>query len=229
MGDNKIRKIENLENLHNLKELHLAKNKLQTIENIGHLKGLYMLTLQANFIEEITGLDELPNLEQLYFQQNKIKKISGISKLIKLEILDLAVNELTDISGLESQAETLDELWINNNQVADWKSLEYLGNTCKKLNNIYIACNPVYSRTQEFKDKLKLTVPCLTQVEGCPFNRPQYYFTQPGGISSIVKKGINPKAKAILEDIMGKVAADEYQKQQEELIKSAKAMEVGDS
>jgi hypothetical protein len=28
-----------------------------------------------------------------------------------------------------------------------------------------------------------------------------------------VKKGINPKAKAILDDILGKTAADEYQKE----------------
>jgi hypothetical protein len=35
-------------------------------------------------------------------------------------------------------------------------------------------------------------------------------------VSSIVKKGINPKAKAILEDILGKTAADEYQKSKEE-------------
>jgi len=31
-----------------------------------------------------------------------------------------------------------------------------------------------------------------------------------------MKKGINPKAKAILEDILGKSAADEYQKQAQE-------------
>jgi len=30
-----------------------------------------------------------------------------------------------------------------------------------------------------------------------------------------VKKGINPKAKAILDDILGKTAADEYQKDHE--------------
>jgi len=30
-------------------------------------------------------------------------------------------------------------------------------------------------------------------------------------VKSIVKKGINPKAKAILEDIIGKQAANEYE------------------
>jgi hypothetical protein len=129
-----------------------------------------------------------------------------------LEILDVAINELTELSGLEGQQDCLDELWINNNKVSDWKCLEYLGQTTKKLRNIYIAANPVYTRSQEFKDKIKLTVPCLEELEGCPFDRPVYMFSNPAGVSGIVKKGINPKAKAILDDILGKTAADEYQK-----------------
>ena len=59
---------------------------------------------------------------------------------------------------------------------------------------------------------MKASIPCLTQLEGVPFDRPTYYYTQPAGVTSIVKKGINPKAKAILEDILGKQAADEYEK-----------------
>ena len=84
----------------------------------------------------------------------------------------------------------------------------------KKLNNLYIAGNPVHSRGQEFKDKLKESVPCLKELEGIPFDRPVYmYSNQP---HSIIKKGINPKAKAILEDILGQQAAKEYQEQQQE-------------
>ena len=135
-----------------------------------------MLTLQANFIEEISGLDDLVDLEQLYFQQNKIKRISGLEKLTKLEILDLAVNELESISNLDSQANSLEELWVNNNNVTNWSDLDYLGKTMKKLDNFYIACNPLHARGQEFKDKIKSTIPSLTQLEGCPFDRPTYYF-----------------------------------------------------
>lgn len=45
----------------------------------------------------------------------------------KLEILDVAVNELEEISGLDSQAETLEELWVNNNKITKWSDIEYLG------------------------------------------------------------------------------------------------------
>ena len=119
----------------------------------------------------------------------------------KLEIFDIAVNEIQVIEGLDAFADTLEEFWVNTNKISEWSSLEYLGKTMKKLNNLYIAGNPVHSRGQEFKDKLKESVPCLKELEGIPFDRPVYmYSNQP---HSIIKKGINPKAKAILEDILG--------------------------
>jgi hypothetical protein len=59
---------------------------------------------------------------------------------------------------------------------------------------------------------IKKTVPSLEELEGCPFSRPAYIMIQPAGVNSIVKKGINPKAKAILDDILGKTASDEYAK-----------------
>lgn len=210
MGDNRIRKIENLETLENLRELHLAKNKIQVIENISHLKHIYILTLQANFIVEITGLEELTQLEQLYFQQNKITKISGLHTLNHIEILDLAINEIEEIKGLDAMSDTLEELWINNNKIKDWSSLEYVGQSLKKLNNLYIACNPVYSRGNDFIEKLRQVAPSLKELEGMPFNRPKYMISQPVGVKSIVKQGINPKAKAILDDILGKTASDQY-------------------
>ena len=82
----------------------------------------------------------------------------------------------------------------------------------KKLKNLYFACNPLHQRGQEFKDKLQKVVPSLEELEGCPFTRPAYIMIQPQGVNSIVKKGINPKAKAILDDILGKTASDEYSK-----------------
>ena len=92
-----------------------------------------------------------------------------------MEILDLAINEIEEISGMEAMADTLDELWINNNKISDYSSIEYLGKTMKKLNGIYLAVNPVYNRSEEFKKKLKETIPCINEVEGMPLDRPQYF------------------------------------------------------
>jgi hypothetical protein len=52
----------------------------------------------------------------------------------------------------------------------------------KKIDNLYIACNPVYTRGNEFKERLRKTVPQLKQLEGSPFDRPTYYFSQPAGV-----------------------------------------------
>ena len=95
----------------------------------------------------MTGMEDLVQLEQVYFQQNFITKISGLENLKNLEILDLALNKLTVLENLESQAESLDELWVNDNQISDWSSIEYLGKTLKNLNNIYMAVNPVFNRS----------------------------------------------------------------------------------
>ena len=107
----------------------------------------------------------------------------------------------------------MEELWLNNNSIEEWSNLEYIGSTLKNLRNLYIAVNPVYKRGQEFKEKIKIAIPCLKELEGNPFERPVYmYAPQPGGV---MKKGINPKAKAILDDILGKTAADEYKEEHE--------------
>lgn len=93
-----------------------------------------------------------------------------------MEILDLAINKVKKIEGLESQADCLEELWINGNEVSDFADIEYLGKTLKKTTNLYIANNPVYSRSNEFIKKIREAVPCLEQLEGNPFDRPVYYY-----------------------------------------------------
>ena len=60
-------------------------------------------------------------------------------------------------------------------------------------------------------------------MEGNPFDRPVYYYQQPAGLSGIFKKGINPKAKAILEDLIGKNASDSYHAEQAMLAKEREA------
>ena len=81
--------------------------------------------------------------------------------MTKLEILDCAVNNIQKIEGLDACADTLEELWLNDNKIADYSSIEYLGKTMKKLQNLYIATNPCYSRSNEFIKKIRETVPCL--------------------------------------------------------------------
>lgn len=71
----------------------------------------------------------------------------------------------------------MEELWVNNNKIADEANLQYLGKTFKNLRNIYLAGNPVFKRGPEFKKKLKEAVPCLKELEGNPFDRPVYMYS----------------------------------------------------
>ena len=64
----------------------------------------------------------------------------------------------------------------------------------KKLNNLYIAANPIYSRSDKWKQQLREIMPTLKELEGCPLDRPTYMFSNPAGVAGIVKKGMNPKA-----------------------------------
>ena len=131
----------------------------------------------------------------------------------KLEILDLAINKVQKIEGLDAVADTLEELWINGNQISDFGDIEYMGKTLKCCKNLYIANNPVYSRSNEFTKKIREVVPCLEQLEGHPFDRPVYFYTPPAE-GSIFKKNIGPKAQAILADIIGMQKANDYAKEQ---------------
>lgn len=54
-------------------------------------------------------------------------------------------------------------LQLNDNQIADWSSIEYLQQN-KKLATIYLERNPLAS-DPAYRRKLKLTLPSLQQID----------------------------------------------------------------
>mmetsp|Transcript_27795 Transcript_27795/g.75616 ORF Transcript_27795/g.75616 Transcript_27795/m.75616 type:complete len:467 (-) Transcript_27795:169-1569(-) len=110
-----------------LTELYLANNKLKEISGIKHLKNLRKLDLGANKIRVLNG-DEfsgLINLEELWVGKNKIVTLDGMQCLRKLRRLDVQSNRLTSVSDedgqcyLNSQRETLEELYLGHNGLDD--------------------------------------------------------------------------------------------------------------
>ena len=61
----------------------------------------------------------------------------------------MAMNKVLKINNLDSQFDKLEELWLNDNKISDFAGIEYLGGM-KKLDNLYIATNPVYKRNNDF-------------------------------------------------------------------------------
>lgn len=205
LGDNRIRKIEGLDTLASLSEFYCAKNKLTKIEGLDNLSSLYLLALQANFIDKIEGLDHLSSLTELYLQQNQISAIEGLESLPDLLTLDVAYNNLTSLQQLPP---LLEELWLNMNQLADPENILGHLKALKHLKTVYLSDNPVIKAlptTDKYHLYLKEQVPSLEQIDGFMVQqlfRMKQKATE--GVEGITKKEIDPKAKAMLEDVIMK-------------------------
>lgn len=97
----------------------LANNKLKSLAGLKGLHNLRRLDLGANRIR-IMDADELSglvNLEELWLGKNKIEKIEGLEHLTKLRRLDVQSNRLTSVENLETQKDTLEELYLAHNAI----------------------------------------------------------------------------------------------------------------
>ena len=77
-------------------------------------------------------------LKFVHLNHNKIKKIQGLDKLTSLSWLHLDDNQIENIEGLGAQSQSLVRLRIDNNKISDESTLAYLGNTLKKLEELFI-------------------------------------------------------------------------------------------
>ncbi|KAI2493233.1 Leucine Rich repeats (2 copies) [Fragilaria crotonensis] len=119
MSYNVIRDMRPVSLCRNLRELYLANNKLRTIDGLSELKSLVKIDLGANKIRVMEGFHGLVNLEELWLGKNKIEMIQGIEKLTKLRRLDVQSNRLTVVTNLESQKDTLEELYLGHNGITN--------------------------------------------------------------------------------------------------------------
>jgi len=119
MSYNVIRDMEPVKSCFKLTELYLANNKVKVMKGLKHLTGLRKLDLGANRIRFMDGneLSGLSSLEELWLGKNKIEKIEGLEKLTKLRKLDVQSNRLTSIENLNTQKDTLEELYLSHNGI----------------------------------------------------------------------------------------------------------------
>ena len=100
-----------------MKKLELADNKIESIENISFLTKLELLNVDGNNISKISGLESLTSLESLNLTKNNLRVIDG---------------------GLESQENSLKEIWLYDTQISEWSSIKYLGKTLKACSILHI-------------------------------------------------------------------------------------------
>ncbi|KAI8615818.1 hypothetical protein BC830DRAFT_1120882 [Chytriomyces sp. MP71] len=68
---------------------------------------------------------ELSSLSLVLSRTNQIEKISNLHGLGNLKVLSLGRNSIKEIEGLDAVADTLEELWINYNQIERLNGIEF--------------------------------------------------------------------------------------------------------
>mmetsp|Transcript_10123 Transcript_10123/g.28846 ORF Transcript_10123/g.28846 Transcript_10123/m.28846 type:complete len:440 (+) Transcript_10123:92-1411(+) len=150
MSYNVIREISPVSCCENLTELYLANNKIKTMTGISTLTKLRKIDLGANRIRVIEELSNLIHLEELWLGKNKIEMIQGLETLTKLRRLDVQSNRLTTVENLETQLDTLEELYLAHNGINDEGASQPTGLALKFPNLIVLdlsrneltSCNP---------------------------------------------------------------------------------------
>uniref|UniRef100_A0A3B4F143 Protein phosphatase 1 regulatory subunit 42 n=1 Tax=Pundamilia nyererei TaxID=303518 RepID=A0A3B4F143_9CICH len=136
----------------NLTVLYLYDNNITYIGNLSFASNLTHLYMQNNSITHIDNLHNLQNLSKLYLGGNKIAVVEGLEQLHQLKELHVENQRLTpgekllfDPRTLDSLAESLCVLNINNNNIDDIRDLAVL----KELQHFSAAdnklCKDVFS------------------------------------------------------------------------------------
>lgn len=175
-GSNRIRSIPSkLSELTSLRELWLGKNKIVSMA-MPPLPALRHLSLQNNRLEIWDGslFANAPGLTHLYFGHNNLPDIpDDFAKLTELIELDLAKNAITLIKPVE-QMVSLQELWMNDNQIEDLFQVQHLG-AFSALKTVYLERNPMHglgdeTKEKRYKDAILQAVPNLQQLDAMRLN-----------------------------------------------------------
>ncbi|XP_063340158.1 protein phosphatase 1 regulatory subunit 42 [Pelmatolapia mariae] len=138
----------------NLTVLYLYDNNITYIGNLSFASNLTHLYMQNNSITHIDNLHNLQNLSKLYLGGNRIAVVEGLEQLHQLKELHVENQRLTpgekllfDPRTLDSLAESLCVLNINNNNIDDIRDLAVL----KELQHFSAADNKLCS-IEELED-----------------------------------------------------------------------------
>jgi protein phosphatase 1 regulatory subunit 7 len=183
LGSNRIRRVEGLEGQAGLRELWLGRNRIGPDvggpKALSHLTRLRRLSLQSNRLESMRGLEALTSLEELYLSHNGIRVLEGLGPLTLLRVLDVSSNRLERIGGggggegaaagpLSTQA-ALEDLWLNDNAIADFSSLrDDLVACARTLTTVYLDGNPAaraWRSEGRYRHELCALLPSLEQLD----------------------------------------------------------------
>ncbi|TRY51358.1 Protein phosphatase-1 regulatory subunit 7 alpha2 [Cryptosporidium tyzzeri] len=174
LGSNDIRIIENIDHLSELEELWLGKNKITTLDDIPLFQNIKIISLQSNRIVNwsINFSKNVNNVQELYLSDNQLISPDKVyfDSFQNLKVLDLGGNKIQNLEAI-SKIESLEELWINDNDICDINQLILLKNL-RNLQTLYLERNPIQNQLgPAYRLTVIKIVPWITQLDAIPINR----------------------------------------------------------
>ena len=198
LGGNQIRTIptDAFATLGSLEQLWLGKNKINSLAGnlFRGLTSLKRLSLQANRLTHVADdafpPGVCPALEELYLSENGLPRVHGIKHLKSLVLLDVSMNPIPSLVavpdagaageaavGVDATADgeltptnfpKLDEFWITDAGLSDWRELELVLAPFKDtLRTVYLERTPL-ERDRRYRDRVFQALPFVTQIDSWP-------------------------------------------------------------
>mmetsp|Transcript_15462 Transcript_15462/g.35328 ORF Transcript_15462/g.35328 Transcript_15462/m.35328 type:complete len:389 (+) Transcript_15462:67-1233(+) len=176
LGCNRLRGVpQDLSSLEDLEELWLGKNKIVSMA-LPPLPKLRKCSMQNNRLEvwDAALFANAPKLTHLYMGHNNLPDLpDDVAKLTELVEIDLARNAITLIRPFP-QLGKLEELWLNDNQVASMDEVSNL-RAFPALRTVYLERNPIHglgnpASEERYKEAILQAVPDLAQLDALRLN-----------------------------------------------------------
>lgn len=176
LGSNRIREVpQDIGKLTKLRELWLGRNKIASMA-LPPLPSLRHLSLQNNRLEvwDTSFFQNACGLTHLYLGHNNLPDLpEEFAQLTELREFDLARNALKTLRPMP-QLVKLEELWLNDNQIADLAEVRHLA-VFPALQTVYLERNPMHglgnpTMEAKYKEEILQAVPQLKQLDAQRLN-----------------------------------------------------------
>lgn len=160
LKDTIVEDLSPLTELHQLSEIVIQEGEQPVIDSLSELPELKRLVIYDSDINSITAVRDLKNLTEFYIGNCNVKDISVLGDLEKLETVSIQDCDVEDISALKKKnlynlgvegtriqsipilSKSIENLYLENNQIDDISGLKDLKNLSllvlnnNKLNNL---------------------------------------------------------------------------------------------
>jgi len=92
----------------------------------------------------------------------KFIELCFVDSNLLIETLDVAKNQIAVIENV-SMLQKLEEFWINDNNISDWKCIDELKHN-PSIETVYLERNPI-AKDVQYRKKLKLAIPWLKKID----------------------------------------------------------------